>query len=100
FHVTGVQTCALPIWRVRWLLLALSPALAPAVELEVRELRDDPPVAEVLAGLHDHRLGPAQERPYIKQATRHVQWWRVTAAEPVDAAGTPRLVMRAPFLYG
>src|SRR5690606_15527221 len=31
---------------------------------------------------------------------RHVQWWRVTAAEPVDAAGTPRLVMRAPFLYG
>jgi len=90
-------------WRGRlllWLLLALSPALAPAVELEVRELRDDPPVAEVLAGLHDHRLGPAQQRPYIKQATRHVQWWRVTAAEPVDAAGTPRLVMRAPFLYG
>ena len=33
----------------------------------MRELRDDPPVAEVLAGLHDHRLLPAQRPPYLKQ---------------------------------
>ena len=88
-------------WR-GWLLLCLSllawPSLA-AAQLEVRELRDDPPVAEVLDGAHDHRLLPPQARAYLTQPTRQVQWWRVAAPIPVGAQGSPQLVMRSPFLY-
>src|SRR5690606_13901127 len=82
-----------------WLLLVLSPSLAAAVELEVRELRDDPPVAEVLAGLHDARLLPPRDRPYLKQPTRSVQWWRVAARGPVAAGDRPQLLLRSPYLY-
>src|SRR5690606_38828812 len=76
-----------------------APSLAMAVELEVRELRDDPPVAEVLAGLHDDRLLPPRDRPYLKQPTRQAQWWRVSAREPVDAGDRPQLLLRSPYLY-
>ena len=87
--------------RRGWLLclfLLAWPSLA-AAGLEVRELRDDPPAAEVLAGVHDHRLLPARDRPYLTQPTRDVQWWRVAAAAPVEAGTAPRLVMRSPFRY-
>lgn len=84
-----------------WLLclLLLCPSLAGAAGLSVRELRDDPPAAEVLAGMHDGRLMPAQSRPYIQQRTRSAQWWRIESASPIDPADAPQLVMRAPFLY-
>lgn len=84
-----------------WLLclLLLCPSLAAASGLSVRELRDDPPPAEVLAGQHDARLLPAQDRPYIQQRTRQAQWWRIEAATAVDAAAAPQLVLRSPFLY-
>lgn len=83
-----------------WLLcLLLCPAVAGAAGLTVRELRDDPPAAEVLAGLHDQRLLPAQARPYIQQKTREAQWWRIQSSEAIDVADAPQLVLRAPFLY-
>ena len=89
--------------RCGWLLcllLLLCPSLASAAaELTVRELRDDPPAAEVLAGRHDHRLLPPQDRPYIQQPDRLVQWWRIESAAPVAAADAPQLVIRTPFLY-
>lgn len=84
-------------WLLGLFLLAW-PALA-AAGLDVRELRDDPPAAEVLAGAHDQRLMPARDRPYIVQPSRQAQWWRVTATAPVDAGSAPRLVLRSPFLY-
>lgn len=88
-------------WRgwLLCLLLLVCPSLAAAVPLEVRELRDDPPVAEVLGGAHDHRLLPAGDDAYITQPARDVQWWRITAAAPVGAQASPQLVMRSPFLY-
>ncbi|MGY1409587.1 MULTISPECIES: sensor domain-containing diguanylate cyclase [unclassified Luteimonas] len=84
-----------------WLLclLLLCPSLAGAVGLSVRELRDDPPVAEVLAGRHDARLLPPQPTPYLQQAGREAQWWRIEAAAPIDAADAPQLVMRSPRYY-
>ncbi|MGJ4729587.1 sensor domain-containing diguanylate cyclase [Luteimonas sp. SDU101] len=84
-----------------WLLclLLLCPSLAGATELIVRELRDDPPAAEVLAGLHDARLAAPQDRPYIRQFERKAQWWRIEASGPVSAGPAPQLVMRSPFLY-
>jgi len=84
-----------------WLLclLLLCPSFAGAAGLSVRELRDDPPAAEVLAGLHDARLLPAQPTPYIQQKTRKAQWWRIDSAAPIDAADAPQLVLRSPFLY-
>ena len=90
--------------RCGWLLcllLLLCPLLAnaAAAELTVRELRDDPPAAEVLAGRHDHRLLPPRDRPYIQQTTRQTQWWRIEANAVVDAVDTPQLVIRTPFLY-
>src|SRR5690606_27650527 len=90
--------------RCGWLLcllLLLCPVLAnaAAAELTMRELRDDPPAAEVLAGRHDHRLLPPRDRPYIQQSTRQAQWWRIEANAAVDAADAPQLVMRTPFLY-
>ena len=85
-------------WLLLCLLLLVCPSLA-AAQLEVRELRDDPPAAEVLGGAHDHRLLPAPDRAYLTQPTREVQWWRVAAPIPVGAEGSPQLVMRSPFLY-
>src|SRR5690606_22113310 len=84
-----------------WLLclLLLCPSLAGAAGLSVRELRDDPPAAEVLAGMHDDRLLPAQARPYIQQRTRSAQWWRIESASPIDGVDAPQLLMRSPFLY-
>jgi diguanylate cyclase (GGDEF)-like protein len=90
-------------WRpCAWLLcalLTLFPALAEAVEPGVRELRDDPPAAEVLAGLHDDRLQPPRPTASIKQPDRQAQWWRIETATPVAADGAPQLVLRSPFLY-
>lgn len=84
-----------------WLLCLalLCPSLAGATGLTVRELRDDPPAAEVLAGLHDARLLPPQHGPYLQQTTRSAQWWRIESATPFDAAEAPQLVLRSPFLY-
>src|SRR5690606_11241337 len=81
-----------------WLLclLLLCPSFAAAQTLTVRELRDDPPAAEVLAGRHDNRLLPPQARPYLQQNQREVQWWRIEAAAPIAATGAPQLVMRSP----
>ena len=80
-------------------LLLLCPSLAAAAELVVRELRDDPPPAEVLAGLHDARLLPPAERPILRQPARQAQWWRIEATRPVPADDAPQLVVRSPFLY-
>ena len=73
-------------WR-SWLLclLLLCPSLAAAAELVVRELRDDPPAAEVLAGLHDARLLPPEPQPMLRQPGREAQWWRIEARQPVPA---------------
>jgi diguanylate cyclase (GGDEF)-like protein len=82
-----------------WLLcLLLWPSFVCATALEVRELRDDPPAAEVLAGLHDARLEPPRGA-HVRQSSREVQWWRIATAAPVDASANPQLVMRSPFLY-
>lgn len=80
-----------------WMLLCA--AAAGAVELEVRELRADPPPAEVLAGRHDARLEPPRDSPTLQQPHRDAQWWRIAPATAVDAAISPRLVLRSPFLY-
>ncbi|WP_202844862.1 sensor domain-containing diguanylate cyclase [Luteimonas saliphila] len=92
-------------WRPRWrrslglcFLLLWSTALG-AVELTVRELRDDPPAAEVLGGQHDANLQPPRERATIQQTARETQWWRIDAAAPVAADTSPKLVLRSPFLY-
>lgn len=87
-------------WR-SWMLclLLLCPSLAAAAELVVRELRDDPPAAEVLAGLHDARLLPPEPQPMLRQPGREAQWWRIEARQPVPADDAPQLVMRSPFLY-
>lgn len=83
-----------------WLcLLLLWPGLAAAVDLAVRELRDDPPAAEVLAGRHDARLSATQSKPFIRQPHGEAQWWRIDAAGAVAAEGSPKLVLRSPFLY-
>lgn len=92
-------------WRPGWrrslglcFLLLWSTALG-AVELTVRELRDDPPAAEVLAGQHDARLAPPRPEATIQQSAREVQWWRIDAAAPVAVDTSPKLVLRSPFLY-
>ncbi|TYT25029.1 GGDEF domain-containing protein [Luteimonas viscosa] len=92
-------------WRPGWrrslglcFLLLWSTALG-AVELTVRELRDDPPAAEVLAGQHDARLAPPRPEATIQQSAREAQWWRIDAAAPVAVDTSPKLVLRSPFLY-
>lgn len=83
-----------------WLcLLLLWSAGAGATGLSVRELRDDPPAGDVLAGRHDARLTPPLAQPVIQQVHREVQWWRIDAEAPVDAGMSPKLVLRSPFLY-
>ncbi|WP_187470999.1 GGDEF domain-containing protein [Luteimonas viscosa] len=65
----------------------------------MRELRDDPPAAEVLAGQHDARLAPPRPEATIQQSAREAQWWRIDAAAPVAVDTSPKLVLRSPFLY-
>ena len=93
----------MPVWRSLWLcLLLLCPLLAGATglaDLTVRALHDDPPPADVLAGLYDAQLRTLHTRPLIQQGQRDVQWWRIDAATPVDARHAPKLVLRSPFLY-
>ncbi len=86
-------------WLCLLLCLLLWPLPAATAGLVVRELRDDPPAAEVLAGHHDARLLPALERAHIRQRERPAQWWRIETEAPVEADDAPQLVLRSPFLY-
>lgn len=96
---TGAQRHVMA-WRSLWLcLLLLCASAAGAAELTVRELADDPPAADVLAGRHDAQLRTPHTRPLIQQADRQVQWWRIDASTTVDADTSPKLVLRSPFLY-
>ncbi len=96
----GDLQCAPTSWRGLWLcLLLLCPAFAQATDLTIRQLADDPPAREVLAGAHDHRLESPPARQVIQQRGLSTYWWRIEAHDPVAAAGAPKLLLRSPFLY-
>ena len=87
-------------WRGLWLCLLLScPPFAHAAGLVVRQLADDPPAQAVLSGEHDRRLEAPRTPGVIQQTSGGVRWWRIDADRAVPATGSPKLLLRAPFLY-
>ncbi len=88
-------------WCGLWLcllLLCAVPAQAGASSFVLQSLPGDASPADVLAGHHDHELGPPLAEPLIRGRRGETRWWRVITPEPRTAEDSPKLVLRSPFL--
>ncbi|MEN1940882.1 diguanylate cyclase [Luteimonas sp. MJ174] len=91
------------LWLFLFLLLAGQAAASVPLVLQAvtADVESDVGPAAAAAGL---RAGRFQDRleppgaPVIQEQAGEVHWWRITTPEPLPAAGSPKLVLRSPFL--
>lgn len=92
-------------WRSLWLCLFLLFAgqATAGVPLVLQALAADvdadagTDAAGLRAGRFDQWLEPPGEA-LIQERSGEAHWWRITTPEPLSAAGSPKLVLRSPFL--
>ena len=79
------------------LALLCAGAASAGTSVVLQPLLGEAGLDEILSGRADDRLGPPQA-PVIRGRKGQVSWWRITTAGALGAEGSPKIVLRSPYL--